>query len=105
MAIFALASGLSYVQVGKHGLIIQTTCISLYLAHREIFHTKVGKGGIKCKTRKQNNHHAVSSQIAYLDWGPQGVWGSGKKSYLFSRRGALCHNFRRASEQAHTLGE
>ena len=36
-----LASGLSYVQVNKHGITI------LYFAHHEIFHAKVGKGGIK----------------------------------------------------------
>ena len=37
----ALASGLSYVQVDKH-----TTYTSVDLAHHEIFHAKVGKGGI-----------------------------------------------------------
>ena len=42
----ALASGLSYVQVDKHGITIYTTYISVYLAHREIFRAKVGKGGI-----------------------------------------------------------
>ena len=42
----ALASGLSYVQVGKHGITIYTTYISVDLAHHEIFHVKVGKGGI-----------------------------------------------------------
>ena len=40
----ALASGLSYVQVDKHGITI------LYhhhqCRHHEIFHAKVGKGGI-----------------------------------------------------------
>ena len=45
----ALASGLSYVQVDKHGIGIT----NLYhlnsedLAHHEIFRAKVGKGGIK----------------------------------------------------------
>ena len=43
----ALASGLSYVQVNKHG-IIYTTYISVDLAHHEVFHAKVGKGGINC---------------------------------------------------------
>ena len=39
----ALASGLSYVQVDKHGITI------VYHLHqcRVIFHAKVGKGGIK----------------------------------------------------------
>ena len=36
----ALASGLSYVQVDKHGITI------LYHPHQEIFYAKVGKGGI-----------------------------------------------------------
>ena len=43
----ALASGLSYVQVDKHGITIYTTYISVDLAHQVIFHAKVGKGGIK----------------------------------------------------------
>ena len=43
----ALASGLSYVQVDKHGITIYTTNISVDLAHHEIFHAQVGKGGIK----------------------------------------------------------
>ena len=38
----ALASGLSYVQVDKHG----TTNISVDFAQHEIFRAKVGKGGI-----------------------------------------------------------
>ena len=42
----ALASGLSYVHVGKHGNIFYTTYISVDLAHHEIFCDKVGKGGI-----------------------------------------------------------
>ena len=42
----ALASGLSYVQVNKHGRTIYTTYISVDLAHHEIFRAKVGKGGI-----------------------------------------------------------
>ena len=42
-----LASGLSYVQVDKHGITIFTTYISVDLAHHEIFHAEVGKGGIK----------------------------------------------------------
>ena len=42
----ALASGLSYVQVDKHGITIYTTHVSVDLAYHEIFHAKVGKGGI-----------------------------------------------------------
>ena len=42
----ALASGLSYVQVDKHGILFYTTYISVDLAHHEIFRAKVGKGGI-----------------------------------------------------------
>ena len=42
----ALASGLSYIQVDKHGITIYTTYISVDLVHHEIFHAKVGKGGI-----------------------------------------------------------
>ena len=41
----ALASGLSYVQVDKHGITIYSTYIE-DLAHQVIFHAKVGKGGI-----------------------------------------------------------
>ena len=42
----ALASGLSHVQVDKQGIIFYQTYISIDLAHQEIFHAKVGKGGI-----------------------------------------------------------
>ena len=41
----ALASGLSYIQVDKHGITVNTTYISVDLAYHEIFHAKVGKGG------------------------------------------------------------
>ena len=41
----ALASGLSYVHVDKHGITIYATYISVDLAHHELFHAKVGKGG------------------------------------------------------------
>ena len=34
----ALASGLSYVQVDKHGITFYATYISVELAHQEIFH-------------------------------------------------------------------
>ena len=39
----ALASGLSYVQVDKHGI---TILYSVDLEHHEIFRGEVGKGGI-----------------------------------------------------------
>ena len=42
----ALSSGLSYLQVEKHGITILYTYISVDLAHIKIFHAKVGKGGI-----------------------------------------------------------
>ena len=42
----ALASGLSYVQVDKHGITFYTTYIGVDHAHHEIFAAKVGKGGI-----------------------------------------------------------
>ena len=43
----ALASGLSYVQMDKHGI-----TILYHLAHHEIFRAKVGKGGIlKCSSK------------------------------------------------------
>ena len=42
----ALVSGLSYVQVDKHGITIYTTYISEDLAHHEIVRAKVGIGGI-----------------------------------------------------------
>ena len=47
----ALATGLSYVQVDKHGItnlyhLTYTTYINVDLAHHEIFRAKAGKGGI-----------------------------------------------------------
>ena len=42
----ALASGLSYVQVEKHGITILYPYISVDLVIHEIFRAKVGKGGI-----------------------------------------------------------
>ena len=42
----ALASGLSYVQVDKHGITFYTTYINIDHAHHKIFHACVGKGGI-----------------------------------------------------------
>ena len=46
----ALASGLSYVQEDKHGITILYHLHQCRLAHHEIFHAKVGKGGIKSHT-------------------------------------------------------
>ena len=47
----ALASGLSYVQVDKHGItIFYTTYTSADIAHHEVFRAKVGKGGINIST-------------------------------------------------------
>ena len=43
----ALASGLSYKQVDKHGITVDTKYVSVDLAYHEIFHAKVGKGGKK----------------------------------------------------------
>ena len=42
----ALANGLSCVQVDTHGLNILYHYISVDIAHHEIFHSKIGKGGI-----------------------------------------------------------
>ena len=44
----ALASGLSYVQVDKHGITIlyHLHQCTVYLVHHEIIRPKVGKGGI-----------------------------------------------------------
>ena len=53
----ALASGLCYVQVDKHGITIYTTNISVDLAHHEIFRAKVCKGDIMgCKASTQTNN-------------------------------------------------
>ena len=45
----ALASGLSYLRVDKHGITIFTTCISVDHAYHEIFQ---GIGGIKLMTEE-----------------------------------------------------
>ena len=42
----ALASGLSYVQVDKHGMTILYHLHQFRPLHHEIFRAKVGKGGI-----------------------------------------------------------
>ena len=46
----ALASGLSDGQVDKHDITILYHLISVDLAHHEIFHAKVDKGGIRGHT-------------------------------------------------------
>ena len=43
----ALVSGVSYVQLGKHGITILYHLNQCRLEHNNIFHAKVGKGGIK----------------------------------------------------------
>ena len=53
----ALASGLSYVQVDKHGILFHTTYISVDLANHEIFCAKVGNGGINLFT--DGNEHSI----------------------------------------------
>ena len=61
----ALASGLSYVQVDKHGITIFTTNISVDLAHHEVSHAKVGKGGINILIKLVKNFLSlVLHQIA-----------------------------------------
>ena len=57
----ALASGLSYVQVDKHGITILYTYISVDLAHHEIFRAKVGKGGIK----PDKKYKTISFSVAF----------------------------------------
>ena len=74
----ALASGLSYVQVDKHGITIFTTYISIDFGHHEIFHAKVGKGGINifyvlsdsytmaCPPVRGDNPRALTSGLSYV---------------------------------------
>ena len=63
----ALASGLSYVQVDKHGITIYTTYISVDIAHHEILNAKFGKGGINrvipSKYAVLVNHRPTSETI------------------------------------------
>ena len=63
----ALASGLTYVQVDKHGITILylSTYISVDHAHCDIFCAKVGKDGIKRFTSPKitNNIVNISSRI------------------------------------------
>ena len=64
----ALASGLFYVQVDKHGITIlyhQHPCSHVDLAYHEIFRAKVGKGGIKMVISKLNAHPSSLSTILY----------------------------------------
>ena len=61
----ALASGLSYVQGDKHG-IIYTIYISVDLAHHEIFNAKVGKGGIKYETCENWFAFCVFSNVVHI---------------------------------------
>ena len=53
----ALASGLSYLQVDKHGI---TILYHLHQYGREIYHAKVGKGGINSSilTKITGPYHA-----------------------------------------------
>ena len=50
----ALASGLSYVQVDKHGITFLYHLHQCRLAHHKIFHAKVGKGGIIDRNRSKD---------------------------------------------------
>ena len=59
----ALASGLSYVQVDKHGITVYTTYISVNLAHHEIFRAKVGKGGINNVDNMFDSMHLPSFKV------------------------------------------
>ena len=62
----ALTSGLSYVQVDKRGITTFTTCVSVNLAHHEIFLAKVGKIGISnsytmgCAAVHEDNPRALA---------------------------------------------
>ena len=57
----ALASGLSYVQVDKHG-----TYISVDLAYHEIFRAKVGEGGINDITTFTLMKHSLRMSFLFL---------------------------------------
>ena len=52
-----LVSAFSPIQVDSHGIIFYTTYICVDLAHYEIFHAKVGKGGIKYLTLQLHYVH------------------------------------------------
>ena len=60
----ALASGLSYVQVDKHGIIFQTTYISVDLAHYDIFCVEVGTGGM----RRSQFEGKLYAQVFFFLW-------------------------------------
>ena len=59
----ALASGLRYVPVDKHGINIYITYISVDLAHHEIFRAKVGKGGINVATLSSLEKISISKIV------------------------------------------
>ena len=59
----ALAGGLSYVLVDK---LFYTTYISVDLAHHEIFHVKVGKGGINKAISSNDRSHLLTKLI--VEW-------------------------------------
>ena len=63
----ALAGGLSYVLVDKHSITITifiTIYISVDLAHHDIFHAKVGKGGIM--NYKRHNPVYISNTVTFM---------------------------------------
>ena len=89
----ALASGLSYVQVDKHGITIYTTNISVDLTHREIFRAKVIKGGIN-QSKKLNSTYKSKYKIFYSGlsaWGAACLYGF--RIYLIGTVGQGCSQF------------
>ena len=69
----ALASGLSYVQLDKHGITIYTTYISVDYAHHEIFRAKVGTGGIKSSTTPDKEAPPWNGQLENYGGGGGGA--------------------------------
>ena len=87
----ALVSGLSYVQVDKHGITILFNLHQCRHAHHELFHAKVCKCGIYgmkhtitcwqifcpcthpwprgCVVNRSNGHFSESSHAAYQNYG------------------------------------
>ena len=61
----ALASGLSYVQVDKHGITILYH-LSVDLAHHDIFQAEVGKGGIMNPLQRLERYYLSSYLFIYL---------------------------------------
>ena len=47
---------MNYVQVDKHSIHFYTTYISVDIAHHDVFHAKVGKGGISEINVCSNKH-------------------------------------------------